>query len=404
VATADRMNTACTYTVRALRTMEEVEGARDAWRAMQNHPNTDYDFYRLIVSSRANVLGPYVLMLSRRDDVVAMLIGRRESVRLECRFGYKVLFRPRMKSITILEGGYFGPDDAEAACALVEHLLGALRARQADVVMFAPLPVESQLYRAVQAMPSRWCRNHLAAPTPHYSVLLPDTPEAFVARMKPKHRGEIRRWERGLAKNHGQVTLKRLNQPGEVEQLCRDVEVVAAKTYHRRLGFGFVHDEEMVKRLKLTAGEGRLRTEVLYVAGEPKAFWTATLYKGVCYLDYTGYDPAFKQYRMGTLVLLKLFQDLCGEEIARVDCGQGGAQYKARFGEEEHQESEGIIFAPTLNGVAFNLTRTAIHGLALSTKRLLARLGTLDKVKKYWRFKKIAAGSPTSETEENAVG
>ena len=103
------------YTIRTLRSMEDLESVQDAWRALQTHPNTDYDFYRLIVAARSEVIGPYVLVLSRGDQVEAILVGRLENVRMECRLGYKVICRPRARVLTIVHGGLMGQDDSETA-------------------------------------------------------------------------------------------------------------------------------------------------------------------------------------------------------------------------------------------------------------------------------------------------
>lgn len=132
---------------------------------------------------------------------------------------------------------------------------------------------------------------------------------------------------------------------------------MARLTYQRRLGSGFVNDAAHQRRCRLVAQNGRLRGYVLYVDDRPKAFWCGTLYKGVFHLAWTGYDPEWKQYELGTVVFLKMVEGLCEEKIREIDFGLGAAFYKERFGDRSSEEASIRIYSPTIRGVVINCLR-----------------------------------------------
>jgi hypothetical protein len=381
--------------------MEELDEIRPIWQSMQFHPNTDYDFYRLIVSVRDNVLSPYVLLLSVDGKVEAMLIGRLENVRIDCKIGYRTLLRPRVRSITVLHGGFFGIDRPEIAQQLVDALMLALRNGDADVVCFSPTPVDTHLFQASVSRPGYFCRNHLVRSAAHHCIHLPPTYDEFLQRLKSKHRSELQRYKRKMEKDHdGKVRLACYSRVEDVDDLCRDVERIAAKTYQRGLGVGFRDNAEYEMRLRLEAEKGWLRGLVLYVGDEPAAYRIMTIYRDTCHASGTGYDPDKGKYRIGTILLLMALEMLCGEGVYKYDLGQGSAEYKERFGSEEWQEALNYIFAPSVKGVTTNSVYTLITGLHYRLKSLAESTGSLQKVKKWWRQRKTGDGDVPTNPEK----
>jgi hypothetical protein len=164
------------------------------------------------------------------------------------------------------------------------------------------------------------------------------------------------------------------------------LEEIAQKTYQRGLGAGFVYDDENLHRMSLSANRGWLRAYLLYINKRPCAFWAGTLYEDVFYLDFTGYDPQFRQYEPGTVLLVRMIEDLCQHGIRKVDFGYGEAFYKQRFCNESWREASVYIFSTEIRSILINIMRTLVVSASNLAEKTLKRVNYLNKLKKYWRI------------------
>src|SRR6476661_2856512 len=78
---------------RTFRTEAELLLVRDAWRAWQQHPQTDYEFFQTLVKTRPEVISPYVIGLYRDGALETLLVGRYEKSDVVFTFGYWRLMR-----------------------------------------------------------------------------------------------------------------------------------------------------------------------------------------------------------------------------------------------------------------------------------------------------------------------
>jgi CelD/BcsL family acetyltransferase involved in cellulose biosynthesis len=125
---------------------------------------------------------------------------------------------------------------------------------------------------------------------------------------------------------------------------------------------------------------------VLYLDGEAIAFWPGSAHGGTFHIGTPGYDPAYADYRIGTYLQMRMFEDLIADPDVRVvDYGQGDAEYKRRFGSESWDEADMHVFAPTPRALAINATRTAILAAAEGARAALRRAGVLERIKRGWR-------------------
>jgi hypothetical protein len=51
------------YSIKILRSIEDIESFREEWEKLQWHSHTDIDFYKLILTSRKEILAPHVLVI-----------------------------------------------------------------------------------------------------------------------------------------------------------------------------------------------------------------------------------------------------------------------------------------------------------------------------------------------------
>jgi hypothetical protein len=374
------------YSVQVFRTVEELSALRTAWADMAHHPNADIDFYLTILSVRPEILRPHVIVLLEDGRPVAMMVGRLEDSELPLTLGYRILFKPRVRLLTIVYGGVFGEDSRGAAEAMMDELLATLSRGEADIAFVNDVRADSELHQAAMSRPPLLSRPLASAKNMHWRMDLASSLKEFMGRLSAKGRHELQRVMRRPEKLYpGKVLLREFRSGEELDRLCRDCEDVASKTYLRGMDTGFVDNEENRQRLALCAGRGWLRAFVLYVNEEPWAFWIGTLYKGVLYLNFTGYNPAYSHDEPGTIAFLRMVDALCQQGVTVADFGFGDAFYKRRFGTESWQEVSLYLFAPTFRNYGLNLLRALTIVANQAAQGLLKRAQLLSRIKRNWR-------------------
>jgi hypothetical protein len=380
--------------ITTLRSLEELAELKAEWRSLLGESiTTDPDYYQSVLDSEAHVLGPYVLTLRRKDQLEAMLIGRVEEIALPCKLGYKTVYAPRVRSITVVYEGYLGKIDDENAALFIEELQHALGRGEGDVIFFRHLDLRNPLYEAATTLPSFLSRQHAFAFTPCWSVVLPASREEFLGSLSKKTRSGVNRYENRLKRDYGDVVnVKVFSGAEEMDELFEALETVASKTYQRGLGAGFRDDERQRTRTALSMEHGWFRAWVLYVGDLPVAFWPGEAYRGRFRSGIPGYDPAYDDYRVGTSVLVRMIADLCEDpSITLLDFGFGDAEYKRRFANQRWDEGDVLIYASRFRTARINVTRTALLRTTRAAMALAGRLGVFGKIKNRWRARLRAA-------------
>jgi CelD/BcsL family acetyltransferase involved in cellulose biosynthesis len=365
-----------------LRTAAEVEAARAELDAIPWTRLDPVPAYALAVAGvRPEVHGPYV---QRLGDIV--FVGRLEDVPLTVSAGYRTLYRPVVRAITLVHGGVHGVGTQGAADALVSSLRGALRAGEADVLVLPAIEVCTPLHAAATAVPAA-VGNHLRRRTTHWALTLPDSFDEFVRSRSKKTRENLRVYRNRLHRDHGDaLSLRVYREPGELEELLRVVEEVSSKTYQRGLGVAPPDSLEERTLTSLQLERGWYRAWVLSTNDRPIAFWSGAGFNGTFFVGTPGYDPDFSEYSIGTYLLMRVIEDLIADDaIHRLDYGQGESEYKRRFGSDSWEEEDVLVFAPSFRGVRVNATRTALEGTVALGRGIAARTGLAARLKRRWR-------------------
>jgi hypothetical protein len=374
------------YRIHVIEDIRSIQDIRNSWKDMQWHPNADIDYFLLILKLRKEILKPYILVLSKDNIPITLLVGRVEEIRIQYKIGYKTIFAPKVRQLSFIYGGFMGDKSYIHTEMLISEVVNLLKMGEADVAFFNSLKVDSDIYHLTRAKPGIFCRDYILEISLHWKMTLPNLINEFYNKMSAKHRYWLRRMSRLLEKDYaGEIIFKYYQKKDQVDQLCIDAERIAEKTYQKEIGVGFIDNIEMRERLMLSADYGWLRGYLLYASGRPCAFWIGTLYHNICYLDYTGYDSDFQKYEPGTILFTKMIEDLCNHNIKTIDFGFGDALYKQRFGDENCKESSVYIYAPTLKGIVLNIKRILTTFIALCLSYIIKRMQLYNKIKKIWR-------------------
>jgi len=219
----------------------------------------------------------------------------------------------------------------------------------------------------------------------HRRARIPETFAEYLRARSAKTRSNVQRYSRRLEERFGErLELRLFESPADIPRLIRDTRTVSEKTYQHGLGAGF-EDDDLTRALQqLGAERGWLRAFVLYLDGIPSAFWHGTQYRRIFYTGPTGYDPAHRDLRLGTYVLAKMVEHLCGK-ADWMDFGLGDAEYKRHFGDEHWEEEDILLFARRPRPVVVNLARTGVLTASRGAKTALERSGKLEAARRCWR-------------------
>lgn len=389
------------YEIETIATFQDVERFRDFWHSVRVHPNSDMDFYLSILHSRKNIIRPHVLVLKHFGKPISLLIGRIEYYPFSLNFGYKSLYKSDIPALVILYQGLLG-DGSRPACQLFfDSILNFLNKGEIGLVLLSSLRNDSIMFDLARTRTSPFFRDRFPVPNMHWKMALPKSMDDFYAMRSRKHRYWLRRLSKVLDKDFsGNVTFRTCLKSEEVDMLCQDVEEIAKQTYHRGIGAGFVDSMQERNILKNLADKKSLRGYVLYINNNPAAFWIGSQYLDTFYLAYTGYLTQYEKYELGTILFLKLVEDVIScDTIHTIDFGFGDAGYKRRFGDLSWEESSVYLFPHTMKGFLLNTARTSSALAYKLAVRFLERFDLLEKIKKIWRRKLRTA--PDKESERN---
>jgi CelD/BcsL family acetyltransferase involved in cellulose biosynthesis len=383
-----------TTRITVARSVEDVKALADAWSDLgAADVNADRDVFLAMLETRPDSVRPHVLVAEADGAPRAMLVARLERTRIPIRVGYKQLSAPRVRALTVVQGGLLGAEDGHAVPLLFDEAQRSLARGEADVLRLRCLRVGSELHRLARERPSWPVRGHAAQPFQRWRLILPDSLDDVLRQQSSRTRSNHRRYARKLEEEFGdRLSFAVFRDPADLDRVIRDSQAVSAKTYQHQLGAGFTADPSARRLLEIGAERGWLRAYVLSLDDEPCAFWLGNAYGGVFFTGPTGYDPSLANLRVGTYVLMKMIEDLCADDsVEEVDYGIGDAEYKRHFGSQTWLEEDTLVFAPSVRGVRVNMTRTAVLSAAGAARRV-AGGERIASVKKRWRERLSARG------------
>ena len=373
---------------------EQVEFLREDWllicaRHARASLYANPDLFLATIAHESNSCEPYVVVFRRGGTPCALIVGQTGKRRLLCRLGYVKLHTPEIACLDILYGGLVTDGDLSTTQAVLGHLRALLRNSHTGLVIIHYLPVSHELFAQLRdgiGFPSPAV---LARVSPHWRLCLtPGSYEDTIKGFSKKHRYNMRRTNRLLLEhfNHD-VALRTFTQIEQLDEFGRGATSIAAKTYQAGLGVGFSNTSLWRTVLRTHALKGRLRCYWLECKGSPIAFQIGVVYGKMYVLVATGYLPKYKDLSPGTVMLLRVLQDLCQAHIEEVDYGFGDADYKRIYGTYAQDEATLRLYAGsgrprmarTLNVSAIVLSRSMV--------RMLRLFGWHNTLKRMWRHR-----------------
>jgi hypothetical protein len=369
------------------KTPSELSNLREAWDNLQVHPNVSYDFYNLINETRANIISPYVISISKNNQVVGIIAGRLQNDHFPITFGYKTIARFPIRLLVILHGGLMGEIDSESASIILKTLEGQMASGEFDIVSFKEIDISTPFFKSYLAQAKLLTIDRCIRIVTHRMFSLPDSYDIFMGSLASKTRYKLNAKRKKLEEDFpGKVIFKTYKEPDDISRACKDIESVAEKTYHRGLGVGFKDNLENRQRFMLFSKDGLLRIYLIYIDGQPVAYWVATLNnRNEIYLDFTGFDPNLKKYELGTMLFLHMLKDSIEGSVKLLDFGSGEAEYKERFGNSQIQEADYYLFSFSIKVLFINISHVISKTSENMIKKIIGDHKILKLIKSKWR-------------------
>ncbi|MGA2679663.1 MAG: GNAT family N-acetyltransferase [Sedimentisphaerales bacterium] len=372
--------------------LTEVESLRPVWEKLQKEetypvPNADIDRFISVIEPLQDTVRPHIILLRYNGSSEAMAIGRVGMIELNCRIGYKTLFRPALKGLSIVYGGLIGKFTDNALCVLLQELRLVLSKREADVVVFNHLKIDSPIRQLVRKKTNVLCRHHFPSIEPHWQTIIPDSVELFYASIPSKHKREWGRLLRRLeAESACSVKVKCYQSAEDVDYIADVASKISARTYKHTLNIGFTDDTLTRSLLTQSAKKGWLQAYIMDIGGEPSAFEFGIRYGTTFWPEYMGYDPKWARFGPGMLLWIKVIEELCASaDIHKLDYGFGDADYKKKLGTNYWPEASVLIYAPRMYPIFIDMLQSFMAAISIGLGYVLKKIGLVGWIKRNWR-------------------
>jgi hypothetical protein len=266
------------------------------------------------------------------------------------------------------------------------HLASLLRSGEVDHMMFNCLPKSHALWGDLTSRQSALGKP-VVRDILHWETRLLDVETGERQHHNSSRtRATWRRKDRKLTKAfEGELEMRCIRSPEDVAGFLKDADSVTMQAYHGAIGAGLRDSEIWRLVVGAMADSGHLRSYLLTGKGEPLAYVLGAVYKDVFTLEATSFAPKYSQLSPGTVLMVRLFDDLAEAGVPICDFGFGDAEYKRLNGTNSWQESSLDIYGRPLRArVAHRIDATA-QWLTLHGKRLANATGRAGEIRKAWR-------------------
>jgi hypothetical protein len=384
--TSRRSSAAPSYTAEVFDCAASLERVEQFHRAHQTHPASHFDLLRHgFLSGRKST--PFFVQVACEGQPCLLMAGQLVRGRLRWRLGYGITLASPARTIEVRRGGWLGNVSQPALEFLSEYLYEFLRRGGADAMHLRDLPSGSGVHDAFGSRSSWLWRDRHPARSRNWQMRVPTSFAAWESARPRREQDDTKRYDRRIRRENGSaVRVEIVRREADVDRAADVAEQIARTTYLRGIGTGFRDTPQLRARWHAGASAGALDVRLLWLGNQPVAFASGFVSRGTLWLEHLGFDPAFRRYRPGMFLLLRLIEDLAGRgDVRTIDFGIGDADYKRRLCDRSTETVSVYVFAPTARGLWLNSLHGIASRLSLVGRACLGRLGLLSRTKSLWR-------------------
>lgn len=175
--------------------------------------------------------------------------------------------------------------------------------------------------------------------------------DAYKAKFSGKTRSTLNRKVRKFAEfSGGTLRWERFTTPDSLQRFWTLARQVSAITYQERLlDAGLPDDAGYRARAAEWAAQDQLRAFLLFHGERPVAYLFCPIRAGIVEYAFLGYDPAYQQLSVGTVLQWLALESLFAEGRYRYfDFTEGESEHKRLFGTGHRECANVALLRPTL--------------------------------------------------------
>lgn len=245
----------------------------------------------------------------------------------------KIPLRVSIRERYLMADQVLGENSTDALAPFLNAVCQVLRAGEADWIFFDDVEVGSPLWNRLAELDRApgVAVFYPNAPQPRWRLRFPPKGEDIWKQFASRTRETFRRRLRKLSHQ-----LRCYREPSEVGPFLEKAHEISRKSWQSKyLGLRITADDQQRQWWEQIAALGAMRSYILEHDGAPVAFELSTQWNGLFLGEETGFDQDYARYSPGTVMFLRMIEDLLEQDTPRLlDFTWGDAEYKETFSNE----------------------------------------------------------------------
>jgi CelD/BcsL family acetyltransferase involved in cellulose biosynthesis len=185
----------------------------------------------------------------------------------------------------------------------------------------------------------------------------------------------------------GNISWKTYKTPSEMRDFFRHASTVSKLTYQERLlDAGIPDSEDFIRATESLAEKHCVRAYILFDGARPVSYLYCPISDGVLIYSYLGYDPAYMQMSVGTVLQWLAIEQLFAEACFRYfDFTEGQSDHKRLFATHQRQCANIFLIERTLMNMSLIYCHLLMNRLSKWFGVTLEQMGVKAKIKRFLR-------------------
>lgn len=305
------------------------------------------------------------------------------------------LWEYRIRRYSITAGPLFanGVNTDEMLSTLFDYVWKLLGNREALYVLgMEPDSLFGQFVRQNADLRKKYQLVFSGKPYYRRLITLPSNFDQYIQYLGYGTRKEIRRVLRRLEQD-SEITIdyRIFTTPEDIAEFLPLAQQVSDKTYQRNLlGLGIRDNAETRRILTIAAGNGWFQSYLLVCNQQPVAFQLGYVYDGTYYAEHTGYDPAWGDKSIGTVVQIYRIRDLItNKRITQLDFLYGDNERKRSLSNKYRIEQNIYLVPRRFPLEAFAFTLRVFNKISELGGDFIEKWGVKSKIRRYLRKRSV---------------
>jgi CelD/BcsL family acetyltransferase involved in cellulose biosynthesis len=216
-----------------------------------------------------------------------------------------------------------------------------------------------------------------------YYIDLGGTFAAYLEKFSSKSRANLRKSVRKFTEFcGGQIRFREFQSATEMAEFFQFASEVSRKTYQERIGQGLPRSDTFRERAVSLANADAVRGYILFHGERPVAYIFCDAQDESLIYEHLGYDPAFREWSPGRVLLYLMLERLFAEQRFRfLDFGGTEHEYKKFFSTGSMRCARIHYFRRTWRNLLLVLSHSLVIRISRVGGELLELLRLKDSVK-----------------------